>query len=593
MQQALGRRPRSSAICASSSSTRSTRCLRGDRGGQTPVPHRAAQRAWRASTRAASGFPRPSATRRPWARFLPPAPGASRIIPRVRGAAARVAPQHGALLHHRPPGAGVAAPDHAGRRGRRLGRPAVDATGSPAGLPSRTVPQGPMPPDAASGEQGCPSMEISPRATAESPADSAPANADPGCAYIFEHTRGKKCLIFTNSREEAEDVCTVLRAVLRGTTASPTASSSITATSPPRIREIAEELMRDEASDLYHRRHRHARARHRHRAAGARLPDRRALHGVRLPAAHGPHGPARRPARDVVRHARGPARAARPHCPRPSPGSCCRASPSCSSTVRSAGSSRRAWTACPTACCTTRRMAIARLLRASSRPRELATRVLTLTVLPPRERRTTSACSCATCWRHDHIETHRGGRAHRGPRRRARDQQLQVLRRVPGERGVHRALRVAGARHASWHAAARPGEKIAIAGPRLDRRGGRPQAPPALLSRRSRGACPPTSASARETSTPASSSACAEPSTRARPTPTCSRNARARLAQARRVRQERRPHQRTARQPRGQHVVPASPGSAATPSSPSSACSRSSAPRSSGSRGSTPRGRTT
>ena len=89
---------------------------------------------------------------------------------------------------------------------------AVDATGSPAGLPSRTVPQGPMPPDAASGEQGCPSMEISPRATAESPTDSAPANADPGCAYIFEHTRGKKCLIFTNSREEAEDVCTVLRA---------------------------------------------------------------------------------------------------------------------------------------------------------------------------------------------------------------------------------------------------------------------------------------------------------------------------------------------------------------------------------------------
>ena len=89
---------------------------------------------------------------------------------------------------------------------------AADATGSPAGLPSRTVPQGPMPPDAASSEQSCPSMEISPRATAESPTDSAPANADPGCAYIFEHTRGKKCLIFTNSREEAEDVCTVLRA---------------------------------------------------------------------------------------------------------------------------------------------------------------------------------------------------------------------------------------------------------------------------------------------------------------------------------------------------------------------------------------------
>lgn len=41
--------------------------------------------------------------------------------------------------------------------------------------------------------------------------DSAPREADPGLAYIFEHTRGRKCLVFVNSREEAEAVCTMLR----------------------------------------------------------------------------------------------------------------------------------------------------------------------------------------------------------------------------------------------------------------------------------------------------------------------------------------------------------------------------------------------
>ena len=41
--------------------------------------------------------------------------------------------------------------------------------------------------------------------------DKAPDNADPGMAYIFEHTRGKKCLVFVNSREECEAVTTTLR----------------------------------------------------------------------------------------------------------------------------------------------------------------------------------------------------------------------------------------------------------------------------------------------------------------------------------------------------------------------------------------------
>ena len=45
----------------------------------------------------------------------------------------------------------------------------------------------------------------------ETPTDHAPAGADPGIGYIFEHTRNKKCLVFTNSREECESVCQTLR----------------------------------------------------------------------------------------------------------------------------------------------------------------------------------------------------------------------------------------------------------------------------------------------------------------------------------------------------------------------------------------------
>ena len=41
--------------------------------------------------------------------------------------------------------------------------------------------------------------------------DTAPEHADEGMGYVFEHTRGKKCLVFVNSREECEAVTTTLR----------------------------------------------------------------------------------------------------------------------------------------------------------------------------------------------------------------------------------------------------------------------------------------------------------------------------------------------------------------------------------------------
>lgn len=45
----------------------------------------------------------------------------------------------------------------------------------------------------------------------EAATDTAPKEADPGIGYIFEHTKGKKCLVFVNSREECEAVTTTLR----------------------------------------------------------------------------------------------------------------------------------------------------------------------------------------------------------------------------------------------------------------------------------------------------------------------------------------------------------------------------------------------
>lgn len=45
----------------------------------------------------------------------------------------------------------------------------------------------------------------------EMPTAQAPLHADPGFSYIFSHTKGKKCLVFVNSREECEAVTTTLR----------------------------------------------------------------------------------------------------------------------------------------------------------------------------------------------------------------------------------------------------------------------------------------------------------------------------------------------------------------------------------------------
>ena len=56
-----------------------------------------------------------------------------------------------------------------------------------------------------------PAPATPPPAATEAATDTAPAAADPGMGYIFEHTRGHKCLVFSNSREECEAVTSTLR----------------------------------------------------------------------------------------------------------------------------------------------------------------------------------------------------------------------------------------------------------------------------------------------------------------------------------------------------------------------------------------------
>ncbi|MDO5119736.1 MAG: DEAD/DEAH box helicase [Coriobacteriales bacterium] len=79
----------------------------------------------------------------------------------------------------------------------------------------------------------------------EAASDQAPAWADPGIGHIFEHTRGRKCLVFCNSREEAEEVTTTLRQYCEAQH-EPDRFLIHHGNLSQSIREGAEDLMRDE-----------------------------------------------------------------------------------------------------------------------------------------------------------------------------------------------------------------------------------------------------------------------------------------------------------------------------------------------------------
>lgn len=83
----------------------------------------------------------------------------------------------------------------------------------------------------------------------DTPTDRAPQLADPGYGYVFEHTRGKKCLVFSNSREEAEAITTTLRAYCEARH-EPDRFLIHHGNLSSTYREAAEDLMKDESFDL-------------------------------------------------------------------------------------------------------------------------------------------------------------------------------------------------------------------------------------------------------------------------------------------------------------------------------------------------------
>ncbi len=127
----------------------------------------------------------------------------------------------------------------------------------PTELSPRAVPHEPEAPVAPPCEQDCLSTETTPWAPGDptgAPSHNAatlmdPAAPDPAMTYIFDHTRRCKSLVFTNSREEAEDVCTCLRA-LCDAAHEPDRFLIHHGNLSAAIRESAEEAMRDEASEL-------------------------------------------------------------------------------------------------------------------------------------------------------------------------------------------------------------------------------------------------------------------------------------------------------------------------------------------------------
>ncbi|MDO4807071.1 MAG: DEAD/DEAH box helicase [Coriobacteriales bacterium] len=80
---------------------------------------------------------------------------------------------------------------------------------------------------------------------AGSPDDSAPTNADPGIGYIYEHTRGRKCLVFSNSREDCEAVTSTLRSYCEAN-GEPDRFLIHHGNLSASFRETAEDLMRDD-----------------------------------------------------------------------------------------------------------------------------------------------------------------------------------------------------------------------------------------------------------------------------------------------------------------------------------------------------------
>ena len=195
--------------------------LRGDRGGQTlclieRLSRMAGVNPRRIGLSATVGEPELVGA------FLSAGTGRSTVIPQVKapGRTWRLSMEHFYITGPQatetgsePGGAGGSrSSDVSAGSPRRLGDAAAihvvaekasAADGHAAAVDASAVLVGTPVSADASASAGAPALDA--------PTDVAPALADPGIGYIFEHTRGKKCLVFVNSREEAEAMCTTLR----------------------------------------------------------------------------------------------------------------------------------------------------------------------------------------------------------------------------------------------------------------------------------------------------------------------------------------------------------------------------------------------
>ena len=175
--------------------------LRGDRGGQTlclieRLSRLAGVRPRRIGLSATIGDTKKAGA------FLSAGSGRGCVIPRIetKGVQWRLSMEH---FYNSAPQA-----DEAWYTGTDAMIPGTVQSASPTAVPSGRQEQ-----DTAASHLGAIKKEPAPEILAPrcEATDKAPYAADPGCGYIFEHTRGKKCLVFTNSREECEAVTTTLR----------------------------------------------------------------------------------------------------------------------------------------------------------------------------------------------------------------------------------------------------------------------------------------------------------------------------------------------------------------------------------------------
>ncbi|MDO4797606.1 MAG: DEAD/DEAH box helicase [Coriobacteriales bacterium] len=204
--------------------------LRGDRGGQTlclieRLSRLAGCNPRRIGLSATIGDPQATGA------LLAQGTGRSTVVPRVESARQtwRISMEH---FYTYGPQAAEAAPG-VRERGTQHVDVLVEETGEANALPAVGL----------GGADDVPRTAI--ESTMAEADDVAPPNADPGIGYIFEHTRGRKCLVFSNSREDCEAVTTTLRSYCEAN-GEPDRFLIHHGNLSASFRETAEELMRDD-----------------------------------------------------------------------------------------------------------------------------------------------------------------------------------------------------------------------------------------------------------------------------------------------------------------------------------------------------------